>query len=354
MKPFVVVVGAGQAGLAAGFHLARTGLPYRILEAEDRIGNSWRNRYASLTLFTPRSFSALPGRPLPGARDGYATRDEFAAYLEDYAREHALAVTTGARVTRLSRSEAQVFALQLAGADKMMASHVIVATGGFQSPVVSHVASGLDCSVVQLDAGTYRDPSQIPAAPVLVVGDGATGRDIAAELADVRPTVLATGKPRKLVPERVLGKSIWWWLTALGLMKVDGGSMLGRVMRRADPFPDRGRSLARLAGRGVRIVPRLVTAKGRMVVFGDGGSAEIGAVVWAIGYRDDTAWVDMTGAVSADGFVQSRGLSPVSGLYFVGRPWQRNRASALIMGAGEDSKHIVETIMADIRRKAKP
>lgn len=134
MTPFVLVVGAGQAGLAAGFHLKRAGLSFRILEAGDRIGNSWRNRYASLTLFTPRAFSALPGLSLEGDPAGYASRDEFASYLEAYAGRHSLPVTLGARVTRLGRSSSAGFDLALATGTTIAASHVIVASGDFRGP----------------------------------------------------------------------------------------------------------------------------------------------------------------------------------------------------------------------------
>lgn len=349
MTPPILVVGAGQAGLAAGFHLKRAGLSFRILDAGDRIGDSWRNRYASLTLFTPRAFSALPGLSLEGDPEGYASRDEFAAYLEAYAGRHDLPVRLGARATRLGRSPSAGFDLALAGGETIAASHVILATGGFQRPIVPRVSEGLGPDVLQLTAGTYRDPSQIPAGPVLVVGDGATGRDIAVELAPRHPTMLATGKPRKLIPERLLGKNIWWWLNTLGLMGVTGRSPLGRAMRRADPFPDRGRSLDALRSRVVRIVPRLAAAAGRTATFSDGTSSAIGTVIWATGYRDDTDWVDLPGAIAPDGgFLQSQGISPVPGLYFVGRPWQRNRASALVMGAGDDARRVVAAIANDI------
>lgn len=190
-----------------------------------------------------------------------------------------------------------------------------------------------------------RSPASLPSGPVLIVGDGASGRDIAIELASTRETWLAIGKPRRLFPERILGRSIWQWLSTLGLLRVGPDSWLGKRMRKVDPFPDRGRSLKALKRAGVRVVPRLTAARGARATFADGQTAEVGSVVWCVGYRDDFGWIDVAGAKDRTGAIlQTEGVSPVSGLYFVGRPWQRNRASALVMGAGEDARRIVEHV----------
>lgn len=342
----VLVVGAGQAGLAAGYRLKQAGLTFLVLEAAPRVGDSWRRRYESLTLFTPRAFSQLPGLKLSSDPEGYPARDEFAGYLEAYAAAFALPVRTGARVSRLAW-DGNGFRAELADGTDVSARAVIVATGGFQVPAKPSIASGFAGSVVQLDPETYRGPQSIPAdGRVLVIGDGASGRDIAVELAVTRETLLAAGKPRKLFPERILGKSVWWWLRNLGLMRVGAQSFLGRLMRRADPFPDRGRSLAAIAGAGVDMKPRLVTAEGRTATFTDGSSSEVEAVVWAVGYRDHYEWLETAGAKDSAGKVlHDEGVSPIPGLFFVGRPWQRNRASALVMGAGEDAGEIVRRIL---------
>ncbi|MER8476712.1 hypothetical protein [Mesorhizobium sp. M1163] len=153
------------------------------------------------------------------------------------------------------------------------------------------------------------------------------------------------GKPRRPFPERILGRSVWWWLKKLGLMRARSGSLPGRSMRRADPFPDRGRSLPALRAAGVRIVPRLVAAEGRTAALADGTRIGVDAVVWAIGYRDDFGWLRVPEAKDADNkILHVDGVSPAPGLFFVGRPWQRNRASALVMGAGDDAAAIVQRI----------
>ncbi|ANH09090.1 potassium transporter (plasmid) [Shinella sp. HZN7] len=341
----VLVIGAGQAGLAAGYYLRRAGLPFLIVDAHPRVGDSWRSRYASLTLFTPRQFSALPGLPLAGNREQYPSRDEFAVYLEDYAARFSLPVRSGTRVARLSRAN-RVFLAETDSGEKIEASEVIVATGGFQKPIVPSISSGFGSEVLQLTPQTYQNPAGVPDGPVLVVGDGASGRDIALECRTLQPVMLSHGKPRKLFPEGLFGKSIWWWLRLLGILNASPESWIGRKVRAADAFPDRGQGDKHLAQAGVRLVPRLVAASGETATFSDGSSATVRTVIWATGYRDETGWVEIPSAVGPDrAFSHTNGVSAVPGLYFVGRPWQRNRASALVMGAGPDAERIVEEIV---------
>lgn len=341
----VLVIGAGQAGLAAGLHLRDAGIAFTIVDAADRVGDSWRRRFDSLTLFTPRGFSRLPGLDLPGDPDAYPTKDEFADYLERYAEAFRLPVRTGGRVVQLQKEGGHFAATFDDGSVRRM-EKVIVATGGFQKPFVPVVAACFGPGVTQLTLDDYRNPGDLPAGPVLVVGDGASGRDVAVECAGRGRVLLATGKPRKLLPERLLGRSIWWWLAASGVLKAGPDSAMGRLLRKADAFPNRGRSLAALAFSGVEIVPRLVGADGTAAKFSDGRAIDVRTVIWAVGYREDNSWMRIPGATDTNGVViHDRGVSPVDGLYFVGRPWQRNRASALVMGAGPDARAVVEGIV---------
>lgn len=338
----VLIIGAGQAGLAAGYHLQKAGVPFVIVDAGRRVGDNWRVRYDSLTLFTPRQFSMLPGLEFIGNRELYPDRDEFAAYLETYAERFRLPVQLGHAVARLIQMDGGAFEATFQNDETIEARDVIVATGGFQVPVVPDLVGRFGNEVLQLTSATYRNPQQLPDGPVLIVGDGASGRDIAIECRKLQPVVLAAGKPRKLFPERFLGKSIWWWLNLTGTLRAPADSWRGRRLKRADAFPDRGNGNASLEKRGIRIVPRLVDASGNEARFADGSSAVVRTVVWAVGYRDDSSWLQVPEAADQNGtFLHKEGVSPVKGLYFVGRPWQRNRASALIMGAGPDAEHIV-------------
>ena len=344
----VLVIGAGQAGLAMGHQLRDTGLRFLLVDGHDRIGDSWRTRFDSLVLFTPRAYSALHGLPLPGDPDGYPTKDELADYLERYAAHFALPVETGTGVYRLER-EGDLFRATTTHDGVIAARAVVIATGAFQQPVIPPVAGGLAPEVAQLTPETYRSPADVPAGAVLVVGDGATGRQIALELSDTRKVLLATGRPRRVSRDRILGRSVFWWMDRLGVMRMSPESRIGRRLRQADPFPGRHLELDRLRERGVAVTGRLAGAEGRRVTFETGERADIDAVIWAAGYRDRTDWVGIPGAVDTAGrFVEDRGVTPVPGLYHIGRNWQTSRGSALVTGVGRDAamiaRHLTESL----------
>ncbi len=346
MPDFILVIGAGQAGLAAGYCLQKAGVPFAIVDEGDRIGDSWRARYDSLTLFTPRQFSALPGLELIGNRELYPDRDEFADYLETYAARFRLPVRLGNAVVRLVQMDGGAFEATFQNGETIKADDVIVATGGFQVPIIPELVRRFGGEVLQLTTATYRNPHHLPDGPVLIIGDGASGRDIAIECRKLQSVILAAGGPRKLFPERLLGKSIWWWLNLAGVLRAPADSWIGRRLKSADAFPDRGNGNTSLAKRGVRLASRLVDASGDEARFADGSSANVRTVIWAVGYRDDSSWLQVPGGTDQNGtFLHREGVSPVKGLYFVGRPWQRNRASALIMGAGPDAEQIVAQLL---------
>lgn len=189
----VLVIGAGQAGLAAGFHLLKSSARFLIVERSDHLGSSWRSRYNSLTLFTPRSLSSLPDLRLEGDPSGYATRDEFASYLKKYADHLKLPVRLGNGVKCLTRNSDGRFRALFEAGDEIISTAVIVATGAFQNAVVPPISSDLDSSVAQFTTETYRSPGEVPRGGILVVGDGASGRDIAVELAGSHRVILSTG-----------------------------------------------------------------------------------------------------------------------------------------------------------------
>ncbi|MDX0190388.1 SidA/IucD/PvdA family monooxygenase [Sinorhizobium meliloti] len=343
-----LVIGAGQCGLAAANELATTGLTYLVVDS-NAVGESWRGRYDALTLFTPRNLSFLPGRELPGDPLGYASKDEFADYLAAYALNGGFPIETGVEIVSLQKFGGAFLATSAGGAE-FAARAVVVATGAFRQPRIPAISQELPSAVLQLHVGSYRNAEQIPPGPVLVVGDGASGRDVAAELSQYHETYLVRGRSRRLLPEKILGRSIWWWLQKLGLLQASPGSRVGRAMRRADPFPNRGRDDAALSGMGVHLAGRLVSSSGTEVALADGVAVAPSSVVWASGYREDFGWIGIPGAVDAENqAMHTQGVSPVPGLYFLGRPWQRNRASALIAGAGADAAFVIGKLQAFLR-----
>lgn len=267
MQTDVLMIGGGQAGLAMGYHLARRGVDHVILDAEDRVGNMWRNRWDSLTLFTPARYSALPGLEFPGDPEGYPGKDAVADYLEAYASGFGLPVRSGERVRSLGGS-ADGYAAEAESGVRYEARQVVVATGPFQRPAVPPVSAGLATEVLQLHSSEYRTHAQIRPGDVVVVGAGNSGVQIAAELARTHRVHLAVGTRMPRLPERVLGRSVFWWLERAGLLDVTVESWLGRRMSRADTLI--GSSPARLRRHGVRVRGRVEGVSGDTVRFADG------------------------------------------------------------------------------------
>ena len=340
----VIVVGAGQAGLAIGWYLARLGLRFLVLEASAELGRSWRSRWDSLTLFTPAQYDALPGMPFPAPADTYPTKEPVADYLRAYADAFRLPVRLNSRVTSLSRS-GDGFEVRTAD-ETFSARRVVVATGPFQIPFVPPAAGGLDSPVTQLHSADYRNPQALPDGPVLVVGGGNSGLQIAEELSASRRVDVSIGTSPPMLPQRLAGRDLFWWLTRLGLMRVPAESRLGRRVQARGEFVI-GTSRRQLKRAGVTFRPRLVGADGRTVRFADGSTLDVGVVVWATGYRSDYSWISVPGVVRNGRVAHRRGVTDVPGLYFLGLSWQHTRGSALLGFLDEDARHIADRIAAD-------
>jgi putative flavoprotein involved in K+ transport len=334
----VIVIGGGQAGLAIGYHLAQQGRDFAILEAADGPAAAWRARWDSLRLFTPARHDGLPGRPVPGDPAHYPTRDEVVAYLSDYARD--LPVRYGSRVEELRAVDGGHRAVL---ADRTLeADQVVVATGPFQVPRVPALSRDLDPRIRQLHSADYRNPRQIGDGPVLVVGGGNTGYQIAEELAATHEVHLAVGTRQLPLPQRVLGRDLFDVLTATGAMWRTADSWLGRRMRDRETLV--GSSPRRARALGIRMHGRATGATDTSVAFADGGSLAPATVLWATGFGLDHSWIDAP-AFDADGrLVHERGVTPAPGLYFLGLPWQHTRGSALLGWVADDAEHIAGAI----------
>jgi putative flavoprotein involved in K+ transport len=336
-----VIVGGGQAGLAAGYHLAQRAVPFVILDANERIGDSWRKRWDSLRLFTSARYDALPGLAFPGDPDRYPGRDEVVEYLTGYARRFDLPVQLDSRV-RAIRKAGATYLVELD--DRVYeADRVVVATGPFQVPFVPAIAGRLDPDVVQLHSTEYRSPEAIPNGRVLVVGGGNTGFQIAEELSGSREVHLSIGSRQTPLPQRILGRDLFWFLDATGLIRKTTASRIGRRMEGRDtligstPRGIRRRHRVRLHGRAVE-------AAGASVGFSDGTQLDVGAVIWATGFRADHSWVDVPVFDDAGRLLHRRGVTDSPGLYFLGLTWQHTRGSALLGWVKDDAEHIAQQI----------
>jgi putative flavoprotein involved in K+ transport len=338
----VIVIGGGQAGLAIGHHLAQQDRRFTILDAAPAPAAAWRTRWNSLRLFTPARYDSLPGLAFPGDPDHYPTRDEVVSYLTDYARHFALPVELDSRVTAV-HTEDGGYRVELA--DRALHAHqVVIATGPFQVPRVPALASRLTSAVVQLHSAEYQTPSDLPAGRVLVVGGGNTGFQIAEELAGSRDVHLAIGSRQAPLPQRILGRDLFGFLTATGLMNVTVSSRIGQRLKDREALIGASPRAARKSG--ITIHPRATQATGSTVTFADGRRLDVDAVLWATGFDRDHEWIHAPVFDHRGVLIHERGVTPSPGLYFLGMPWQRTRGSALLGWVKHDAQHVAEHISA--------
>lgn len=339
----VVVVGGGQAGLALGYHLAQRGKDFTILDAASEPAAAWRERWDSLKLFTSARYNGLPGMDFPGDPDRYPTRDEVADYLTDYARRFDLPVVLNSRVKAVRRQgDRYVGELE----DRTYeAQQVVIATGPFQTPLVPQLAQDLGDGVVQMHSTAYRSPESVPAGRVLVVGGGNTGFQIAQELSASREVHLSIGSRQMPLPQRILGRDLFWFLEKTGLIRKTVDSRMGRRMsERETLIGSTPRGIRRQ--HGVELHGRALSAQGSTVRFDDGTQVDVAGVVWATGFRVDHSWIDVPVFDAGGRLIHQRGVTQAPGLYFLGMQWQHTRGSALLGWVKDDAEYLAERIEA--------
>jgi putative flavoprotein involved in K+ transport len=343
-----VIVGGGQAGLAVGYHLARRGRGFVILDASGRVGDGWRQRWDSLHLFTPARYDGLPGMPFPAPAWSFPSKDEVAAYLEAYATRFDLPVRTGVRVDRLSRDGDRY--LVAAGDRWFQADNVVVASGAYERPRIPAFAAELDPGILQLDPSRYRDPSQLPDGGVLVVGAGNSGAEIAFEIARTHPTWLS-GPDTGHIPvrpggrwDRLLTPPFWWFASRVLTVRTPiGRKVRPKALTTTAPL-ERVRP-KELAAAGVERVPRTVGVRDGSPLLEDGRVMDVATVLWCTGFRPDFAWIDLP-VFDQDGVpAHHRGVvESQPGLYFLGLWFLSAFTSSLLGGVGSDAEHIAAQI----------
>ena len=337
----VAVVGGGQAGLALGYFLARQGRRFVILEAASEPAAAWRARWDSLKLFTPVRYDSLPGLSFPGDPDAYPGRDDVADYLTRYAEHCDLPVELGSEVLAV-RPGQDGFLVELHDRT-CVADQVVVATGPFQAPRTPPFAERLDDAVVQMHSTAYRSPRDVPEGPVLVVGGGNTGYQIAEELSASREVHLSVGSRQLPLPQRLLGRDLFRYLEAVRFMRVSVGSRLGQRLQDRDTLIGSSPRAARRRY-GIALRPRAVDASGREVRFADGSTLSPAAAIWATGFALDHSFVQAPVFADDGRVVHRRGVTDVPGLYFLGLPWQSTRGSALLGWVKDDAEYIAAEI----------
>jgi len=350
-----IVVGAGQAGLSTGYYLKQHSEDFVILDASDRLGDVWRNRWDSLHLFTPARYSSLPGMPFPAPSRSYPPKDQMAAYLEDYAAEYDLPVQTGVKVDGLARNESQF--IVSAGAIHFKADNVIVAMGSNQLPNVPSFASELDSGICQFHSSKYLNPSQLQEGEVLVVGAGNSGAEIALDVANEHQTWLS-GRHTGHVPfdiKRAFAQFVVipLILRVIGYHLLTIDTLIGRKVR--PKILSEGAPLIRHKPKDIKAadierLPRVVGVQDGLPVVEGGDTVEVANIIWCTGYRPDFSWINLPVFGGQENPIEPehhRGVvSRELGLYFVGLIFLYSLVSSFITGVGRDAKYVVNDIIA--------
>jgi putative flavoprotein involved in K+ transport len=345
------IVGAGQAGLSVGHHLAKRDRSFVILDAHARVGDNWRRHYDSLRLYSPACLDGLPGLPFPAPAWTFPTKDETADYLEEYSKQFALPVRGRTRVERLSRNGAGY--VVECGDRRVEAENVVVATGTFGRPFTPAFAADLDPGILQLHSSEYKNPSQLQPGPVLVVGAAHSGADLAMDVAGEHRTILC-GRDTGQFPgdiESRPGRVVWRVLSFLARRVLTTRTPLGRHMKHE--VRDHGGPLLRfkradLQTAGVeRKTARATGIRDGKPELGDGSVLDVANVIWCTGFKQDFSWIELP-VMGEDGWPrEQRGVVPSApGLYFTGLAFQYAFSSMLILGAGRDAEHVAKHIVA--------
>jgi putative flavoprotein involved in K+ transport len=352
-----VVIGGGQSGLSVGYHLKRRGLPFLILEAHDRIGDSWRQRWKSLRLFTPARFDGLDGLPFPAPAHSFPTKDEMAGYLETYAKHFELPIRTHTRVDRLSREGSRY--LISARGRRIEAEHVVIAMSTFQRPRVPPFARELKPEIVQLHSFEYRGPEQLKDGGVLIVGAGNSGAEIAVEVARRHRTWMS-GRDTGHVPFRVeglLGRVLIPFVFRVVFHRIL--TVKTPIGRKARPhIVNRGGTLIRvkpkdLAASGVERVPRVVGVRNGLPLLEGDRELDAANVIWCTGFNHGLTWVDVPVFDSAGEPIHDSGIAlNEPGLYFVGLHFLYAMSSTMIHGVGRDAARVASAIESRVRANA--
>jgi putative flavoprotein involved in K+ transport len=398
----VVVVGAGQAGLAVSHELTQAGVAHVVLE-KGRLGQTWRGRWDSFCLVTPNWSVQLPGHPYDRQDPhGFMLRDEVVAYLERYAAGFEAPVREGVEVASLEQCADGEFVLETS-AGRLAAQTVVLCTGAYQRPHRPAAAAALPSDLLQIDVEDYRNPAELPPGPVLVVGSGQSGVQIAEELHEAGRTVFLACGRAGWGPRRIGDRDLFWWLRETGdlddllsslpspaarltaNLQATGhggghdlhyrtlrrlgvtllGHFLGAEGRHARFAPDLAASVAWSDQRNAKFMERIrkIVAERRLpepeIPEPEPFEAEapeqlnldgFGAAVFAGGFRPDYgSWVRCPGAFDELGFpIHDEGESTVArGLYFVGVHFLRKRKSSLLIGVGEDASLVAGRIAAN-------
>ena len=353
----VLVIGGGQAGLSVGHHLARQGVQrFLILDANARVGDSWRHRWDSLRLFSPARFDGLDGMPFPAPPRYCPTKDEMADYLEAYARHFRLPILNGVRVDGLSRCGERY--LVTSSAQRFLAREVVVAMADYQKPKTPPLAGDLARSIVQLHSSAYKRPGQLRPGTVLLVGAGNSGAEIAMELRKAGHPVVMAGPDVGSVPawfQSAPGQVLFAPVLFRGIFHrlLTESTPVGRKVKARGhrPVPLIRTLPKHLAAAGVERVGRVTGILDGQPVLEDGRVLDVQNVIWCTGFHAGFSWIHIPVFDEHGNPRQKRGVAEPPGLYFVGLTFLYAMSSSMIHGVGRDAQYVAERIAERLEKE---
>jgi putative flavoprotein involved in K+ transport len=343
--PDVIVIGAGQSGLAATKALQTHGISPLVLEARGRAAGSWPSYYDSLKAFSPAGFSSMPGMPFPGDPDRYPARDEVADYLDSYAAALDVEIRPNTPVATV-RCDGHEFVVVTADGQRLRARGIVAASGSFSSPH-RPTFPGQDGFTGELThVADYRDPASYAGKRVIVVGAGDSAAQVASELAPLAQVTLATRHPLRFIPQWIGGKDVHYWLRETGfdslpaewLNKITGGSVITDSVGFQQTLTDRL----------LDVRPVFAGLDGDQVVWNHDERERADAVILATGYRPSLGYLRDLGALDPAGApLHAGGISATHlGLVYLGLENQRSFASNTLRGVGADASAVIAPLVA--------
>ena len=362
-KPWgTIIIGGGQAGLAAGYYLKKMNEDFLILDSGARTGDSWRSRWSSLRLITPAWAAGLPGMKFPAPGKSFPTKNATADFMAAYKDAYDLPVVYHSEVIRVAeltnlrgavsngyevRTRSNIF----------LTNRVIIATGHYNAPRIPAFSSQLTGVSKQLHSSEYKSASALPCGDVLVIGAGLSGLQIALDLSREGRKVTLAGKPARHIPDTVFkyfGKQFVWFATHI----LNTGTPIGRKAQRSMKAkgaggPLIGISIKDVKKAGVRHLPRITGPMSGWPISETGEVMLIPTVIWATGYQADYSWLRLAGAIGEDGYpVAERGISSTHrGLYFIGSMFQHGLTSTWVGGVGRDAEFICRNIEKSLSKQ---
>ncbi|MGA9588691.1 MAG: NAD(P)/FAD-dependent oxidoreductase [Salegentibacter sp.] len=338
-----VIVGAAQAGLSMAWYLRKMKKDFLIVDKEEEIGASWLNRWDSLTLFTPSEFNNLPGMDFPAEKGHYPSKHEVASYFKAYAEKFDFPVKLNTFISKIDKKEDHYLLKSPQG--DLQAKNVVIATGPFHIPYTPPFAKKIAPEIFQIHSNYYKNKSQLQAGKAMVVGAGDSGFQILDEISEEgRPTYFSGSTDVRVLPQEILGKTLWWWFTKIGFLSFSRDTWLGKKLSRTKQ-PVIGTDVKGILKReNVISVGKTKDAEKIRILTEKEELTDVKNIVWATGYRPNFEWIDGL-QLTKDGYPKHhRGVSSKKGLYFIGLPWLHTRGSATLGGIRKDAEYLAQYI----------